>query len=651
MRRLLKWDKASRIRNPILCLFVKCDITMAATDGQVVVAASRWSDEGHYLREFAVKNRLPNVAKIIKGQYGGLGVPTLPSPGLQSTALIISAGKRRKIIAQAIKLKDGRRMVSVGPRIAIPDSYKGYFELLSEEGRAVRCIESVAELARRKLDDGCLVREAIRVICAKVDLDGNITADGARNLPFGEVLMPKGETFLGKNKYLKCTDTKGDIVLLSLDQRGKFSAIAKEDNISGVHTAKTLLTKRLPITVRLVHGTPPRGLKSASHFVPEIRLLSIFEEDHVFALPLQKEGNSLIALPLAAPLKMLRCKNEDQIKNFMEFSRLVEKCNRLLVDVVDRIHVLDGKLGDPKRLLSAPLHAPPLIKTGYFLRRSASSDSANHHKHMNKHNHIYSSHRDENSIPDEYDEIDQIYDYVRGFAPLPKNLKASYTNEVSRHESAPSSPAPTPIHMPLITEIKPEPPPIETIPTKKPLNQKAEKRSRKTAINPPVKEKVLTPAPNLPKLYIKNNVSNKNRIFSQKSYSPTKEAPSPVTSPIRPLSKGDSPIFNIRYKSLSNIHQAMEMDGTLDSSHSGGRTSGDSGNGPKLPEKRSRKLSRPKSLTNLVWELKGCPVETNEKPKCRLYRSPQSLKKTRFDQHNECPRINETAKHDKQPTN
>ncbi|XP_022125014.2 uncharacterized protein LOC111000015 [Pieris rapae] len=591
---------------------------MAATDGQVVVAASRWSDEGHYLREFAVKNRLPNVAKIIKGQYGGLGVPTLPSPGLQSTALIISAGKRRKIIAQAIKLKDGRRMVSVGPRIAIPDSYKGYFELLSEEGRAVRCIESVAELARRKLDDGCLVRETIRVICAKIDLDGNITADGARNLPFGEVLMPKGDTFLGKNKYLKCTDSKGDIVLLSLDQRGKFSAIAKEDNISGVHTAKTLLTKRLPITVRLVHGTPPRGLKSASHFVPEIRLLSIFEEDHVFALPLQKEGNSLIALPLAAPLKMLRCKNEEQIKNFMEFSRLVEKCNRLLVDVVDRIHVLDGKLGDPKRLLSAPLHAPPLIKTGYFLRRSASSDSANHHKHMNKHNHIYSSHRDENSIPDEYDEIDQIYDYVRGFAPLPKNLKASYTNEVSRHESAPSSPAPTPIHMPLITEIKPEPPPIETIPTKKPLNQKAEKRSRKTAINPPVKEKVLTPAPNLPKLYIKNNVSNKNRLFSQKSNSPTKEAPSPVTSPIRPLSKGDSPIFNIRYKSLSNIHQAMEMDGTLDSSHSGGRTSGDSGNGPKLPEKRSRKLSRPKSLTNLVWELKGCPVETNEKPKCRV---------------------------------
>lgn len=622
---------------------------MAATDGQVVVAASRWSDEGNYLREFVTKNRLPSVAKIIKGQYGGLGVPTLPSPGLQSTALLISAGRKKKIIAQSIKLKEGRRMVSVGPRITIPDTYKGYFELLSEEGRAVRCIESVAELARRRLEDGCLIREPVRVICAKTDLEGNITADGARNMPAGEVIMPRGEIFLGKSKYLKCTDTKGDMVLLSLDQRGKFSAVAKEENISGVHTAKTLLTKRLPITVRLVHGTPPRGLKSASHFLPELRLLSMFEEEHVFALPLQKEGNALVSLPLAAPLKMQKCKNEEQIKNFMEFSRLVEKCNRLLIDVVDRIHILDGKLGDPKRLLNAPLHTPPLVKTGYFLRRSASSDTANHsHKqsHMSRHSHIYSSHRDENSIPDVYDEIDQIYDYVRGFAPLPKNIKSSYVSEpIARHESAPSSPAATPIHMPLISETKPEPPPIETIPSKK-LNSsqnsgKAEKRTRKTAIatikeTTPVivyKEKCsIAPAPNnLPKLYIKNSVGNNNKsrmVFRQKSNSPTKEQnPSPLASPVRALTKGDSPIFNIRYKSLSNLQQAMELDGTLDSSHSGGRTSGDSGAGPKLPEKRSRKLSRPKSLTNLVWELKGCPVENvSEKPKSRIKNEPSYRK-------------------------
>lgn len=50
----------------------------------------------------------------------------------------------------------------------------------------------------------------------------------------------------------------------------------------------------------------------------------------------------------------------------------------------------------------------------------------------------------------------------------------------------------------------------------------------------------------------------------------------------------------------------MELDGTLDSSNSGGRASGDSG-GQKQPEKRSRKLSRPRSLTNLVWEIREHP--------------------------------------------
>lgn len=78
---------------------------MAATDGQIIVAAARWADEATYLRDFVGKYRLPAVIKITKGQYGGLGVPTLPAPGLQSTALLVSAGRRRKIVAQAVKIK------------------------------------------------------------------------------------------------------------------------------------------------------------------------------------------------------------------------------------------------------------------------------------------------------------------------------------------------------------------------------------------------------------------------------------------------------------------------------------------------------------------------------------------------------------------
>lgn len=571
-------------------------IAMAATDAQIVVAAARWADEGSYLREFAVKHRLPAVVKIIKGQYGGLGVPTLPSPGLQSTALLVSAGRRHKIVAQAVKIKEGRRVVGVGPRLAIPDTYAGYFELLSEEGRAVRCMESVAELARRRPEEGCLVREAVRGVAARVEPDGAIVPEGARTVPAGEILVPSGEISLSnsKGRYLKCVDSKGEHVLLSLDQRRKFSALAREDNISGVHTAKNLLSKRMPMTVRLVHGTAPRGLKSQSHFVPELRLLSTFEEEHVFALPLQKEAQSVTALPLAAPLKLLRTRNDEQLKNMMEFTRLVEKCSRLTEDVADRIQVLDGKLGDAKR---ASLPQQPPVKTGYLLRRSTSSDSANHRV---RHSHHHRS-RDENRIPShnsEYDEIDQIYDYVRGFAPLPKNIRSPFSDP-----SPPDSHSSTPSHPPIdnSNSNRPEPPPIETIPTKK---LQAEKRNRKTATSTIRDNTVFhqhpekCSPPGLPKLYIKNGHSQRSRLLRQKSSSPMKEAPP------SPMSKSGSPLFNIRYKSLNNLQQAMELDGTLDSSHSGGRASGDSGPGTKQPEKRSRRLSRPRSLTNLVWEIR-----------------------------------------------
>ena len=98
--------------------------------------------------------------------------------------------------------------------------------------------------------------------------------------------------------------------------------------------------------------------------------------------------------------------------------------------------MLDGRLGESKPSRQA--------RSGGFLRRSASSDSANvasHHRAHHHHHHYHHQHsapghghagygRDENRVPpaytEEYDEIDQIYDYVRGFAPLPKSVRSPY---------------------------------------------------------------------------------------------------------------------------------------------------------------------------------------------------------------------------------
>ena len=91
--------------------------------------------------------------------------------------------------------------------------------------------------------------------------------DKSRLICAGEVLILVGEVLGVKGKqqirFLRCFDQAGENVYLPYDQKGKFSAIAKEENISGVHNIKNLQKKRLPLMVRLAAGSSPVGLKSS----------------------------------------------------------------------------------------------------------------------------------------------------------------------------------------------------------------------------------------------------------------------------------------------------------------------------------------------------------------------------------------------------
>uniref|UniRef100_A0A182TRT3 CABIT domain-containing protein n=1 Tax=Anopheles melas TaxID=34690 RepID=A0A182TRT3_9DIPT len=735
---------------------------MAATDGQIILAASRFAPDTPpaYLRDFA-KCDLPAVGKIVKGQYYSLGVPTLSNPSLQSTALFLNAGRKYQILAQPIKIKEGRKNTHVGPKVLIPETYPGYFELLSEDGRSTRCIESVLELSRRR-NFRVLVRETVRC------------NHNSKSLHAGEILT----TISDNGKYLQCRTSKDEVVSLPLEAKAKFSPIAKEDSISGVHTVRNLLQKRMPVTVRLVHGAAPKGLKQP--FVPELRLLGCVEVDRIFALPLQKDMD-LVSVPLNAKIKIQRAKNMEQLDHFIEYSRFLDKAQRLLVDARDRLQIIDLKLTDKEKKDSAKAVAAAhktmastlsgLTANGYVLKKSSSCDSNRYSPEIASGSGggggggggVGGGGSQNGSIADEYDEIDQIYDYVRGLAPLPKNLyKFEAIEPPPPGGSSPPTGATTPLSNVLLgpathqhslktvenmktaqsnvlnnnnnhydtsnnnnycniikysnhtqqqpsqqqqpqahhhhhhghhhhshhqhtasnslessskhalnainnnnnnnhhsghsatttgpIDHKPIPPPIETIPGKK----LPEKRQR----------------PTLPKLYFKSSIG-----MHQKS-------PTPGTTAISPLSGGggganggivhhppiaitpkeiavepQSPLFHIRYKSLSSLQLAATTpqqdthpvtpispspkgqssgqdknhllsksasaagtgpgarEGTLDSSRSGGRTSGDSG---KLPEKKSRRLSRPRSLSNLVWDLRPHKSST-EKSKKKLY--------------------------------
>ena len=72
---------------------------------------------------------------------------------------------------------------------------------------------------------------------------------------------------------------------------------------------------------------------------------------------------------------------------------------------------------------------------------------------------------------DDYDEIDQIYDYVRGFAPLPKSAKGwQYFSEKATEEKKESIYQKLNSHQQDAENKPPEPPPIDTIPGRKASN-------------------------------------------------------------------------------------------------------------------------------------------------------------------------------------
>ena len=612
---------------------------MTLGDAQIVLQASRWSEEALYLKEFLHKHKLPRVVRLVRGQYLNLGVPSLSSPSMCQNLLLVNLGKRRRLLAQSVRFKDNKKVVSVGQKLAIPPEFEGFFEILSEDGRSVRCIESVAELCVR-FPDSVLARENFRAFVSKSD-DIDTIRDKSRIINEGETLILVGEVMGAKgkthNRYLRCFDKNGENVYLPYDLKCRFSAIAKEDNISGVHSAANLLNKRLPLMVRLAHGKWPRAMKSTSNLSPEMRLLTIIDEDYIVGLTLSSKDAQAISIPQLALIKLQTVLNHEEISQMAEMDRLVNRCTELSSEFFDEMTIHDIAYSRDLRLNGEKGMAT-------YQRRRVKRGSLKSGEALITNGPLGSL-----SPRDDYDEIEQIYDYVRGFAPLPRSAKGwKYENQ----PPSPQNDATTP----------PEPPPIDTIPSGRPpqrstsmemtpptspmasgpwesfnhqdllftphhaavgnggshtLQKESKKRQRNrhsvgdenfymaTVNNRYVKSATQTRQTAQKHRFFKHRILNGKSESNNMMSHPTSltlsrsnvYSPLPGSTSTKPSSP--SSFFHLRYKSMTNLAYA-EYD-TLDSSNSGGKTSGDSGGSRTLPEKRFRKLCRPKSLTNLVW--------------------------------------------------
>lgn len=387
-------------------------------------AVIHWGDTAVHLKDFALKNTLPNLVKITKGQYRNIGV----AKSVQSELYLHSVQSSKKVLAEGIKIKESKKTTiqTLEQKYALPISYQGWFELLSENGKAIRPLQSVQELAR-VAPQKCLVRESLKAYTAKDN--GEMTLDKSKTLHSGEQLNLVGETLVpiqggkgaGKKKILRCIDSKGETVYLPFEQKAMFSPIAGQSNISGVHNMKGLLEKfRLPIMVRLVHGIIPSKLEKNS-FTGIFRLLNIYSDETAFVCPLKKEAK-MVPISTREPLKLVTCQNIADLQEYEETKYYHQRSAKMINSYMNSIHVLVN-----------PPDPSAFEKSKEETHKTLKQDSKEIITPTEPNRPVLPTSTEEDIL---FQEIDDIYQYVRdgGRPPPPRPRPSSFV-------ASPSSPS------------------------------------------------------------------------------------------------------------------------------------------------------------------------------------------------------------------
>ena len=364
----------------------------ASLDGQI-----EWTNAPVHLKDFQEHYGVPNLAKVVKGQYRDVGV----AKSVQSELYVHAVETSQKVLAEGVKVKEGKKVVvSANQKYSLPLSYQGWFELLSQDGKAVKAITSVQELTRA-FPAACIVRENIKVFIPRET--GELALDKFRTLVGGEQIKLAGEIWvtantnkgLVKRRLLQCMDNKGDNVYLGMEQKGLFSPIAGQTNISGVHSLRGLLDKfRFPILVRLVHGIIPSKLEK--NFTGVFRLNGVYSEESVFVCPLKKDAK-MVPISTREPLKLVGAENFEDVMVSDGYQYHADRCQRMIASYMNSIHLL-FTMPDPNSVKAKKEEIDPLVKSRRSSEKPAPAGS------------------EEDIL---FEEVEDIYAYVREGGPAP----------------------------------------------------------------------------------------------------------------------------------------------------------------------------------------------------------------------------------------
>ncbi|XP_059140253.1 uncharacterized protein LOC131928281 [Physella acuta] len=347
-----------------------------------------WSSEPVPLKEFSSKRQVPGFAKIVKGNYMTLGSNKFSFQKQYHEVFIHSVKVGVKVLAHCLRRVDATsisrrgnhnvytttRLYAVDQRLAIPISYQGWFELLSEDGKSARPITSVHELARIK-PDRCLVRENTKAYI--MSEDEKFTFDKTKIVIAGEQLVLNGEVSLPapaenkKIKLLRCFDSKGELIYLSFDQKATFTPIAGEEDFVGVFNIRDIVRRfRLPLTVKLVQGVRPKV--DPSRFTGLIRLDWVYTDETAFVCPVDKNIIRLLPVPTDSNLQLVSALNQQAMKSTELYRSMIVKCNRMITNYNNTLHLIvqvpdaasKGKGKSNANVFSMQLSAPAYQPSG-----------------------------------------------------------------------------------------------------------------------------------------------------------------------------------------------------------------------------------------------------------------------------------------------
>ncbi|XP_045159842.2 uncharacterized protein LOC123525136 [Mercenaria mercenaria] len=381
-----------------------------AVPSDVTLPQPIWGTEAVNLKDVLMQYELPTVARVVKGQFMNIGTSKFnPLKKLHQDVLVHSIKTGLKVLGHSVTKVESRdrrttRLVPLEQRLSIPVTYKGWFELLSEDGRSIKPIESVQELAKLfpKVNN-VLVRQNLKAYLVN-DTDGKMTFDKTKIVIAGEQLKVLGEVPLQlpagmerKVRLLKCVDSKGENVFLSFDQRALFTPIAGGDDVMGVFMIKDVIHKfRLPLTVKLIQGVWPKV--DSTRFTGLIRLDWAYTDETAFVCPLDRNTPRIYPIPTEVSLRLVTAVNNSELKDNEAYTNIMVKCNRLVANYHNTIHLI---ISVPEGAVKAKSHARANIYSDTNSKPAQPVKSASQMKRSRSREDILN------------DELDDLYGYLR----------------------------------------------------------------------------------------------------------------------------------------------------------------------------------------------------------------------------------------------